>query len=102
MLLQRVKYFVDFLMKYGLFRQQASSPPKMAVHSTPGNQATRMLFLRFVSVPDYLDRENFQHMDSVRYQNIIPVVNAVNGIALDFEIPDSLGGKYPMEVMSKC
>ena len=28
-----------------------------------GNQATRMLFLRLVSVPDYLDRENFQHMD---------------------------------------
>ena len=63
MLLQRVKYLVNSPMKYGLFRQQASSLPKMAVHSTPGNQATRMLFLRLVSVPDYLDRENFQHMD---------------------------------------
>ena len=39
------------------------SPPKMAVHSTPGNQATRILFLRLVSVPDYLDRDNLQHMD---------------------------------------
>ena len=38
-------------------------PAEMAVHSTPGNQETRMLFLRVVSVPDYLDRENFQHMD---------------------------------------
>ena len=49
-----------------------------------------------------LRQREFPAHGLVRSQNIIPVVNAVNGIALDFEIPDSLGGKYPMEVMSKC
>ncbi|RMX35762.1 hypothetical protein pdam_00025352, partial [Pocillopora damicornis] len=49
-----------------------------------------------------LRQREFPAHGFVRSQNIIPVVNAVNGMALNFEIADSLGGKYLMEVMSKC
>ena len=101
MLLQRVKYLVNSPMKYGLFRQQASSLPKMAVYSTPGNQATPVVS-SFGLCAGLLRQREFPAHGFVRSQNIIPVVNAVNGMALNFEIADSLGGKYLMEVMSKC
>ena len=73
MLSQRVKYFVDSQMKYSLFRQQASSPPKMAVHSTPGNSYVVSSFGLRAGRPR---RREFPAHGFVRSQNIIPVVNA--------------------------
>ena len=40
----------------GTFLQAGLKPTKKAVHSTPGNQATCMLYLHLVSVPYYLDQ----------------------------------------------
>ena len=88
------KFFVDFQTKYSPCCQQTSSLPYKVVHSACG----RKIFSwrrRLVFVLDYLDSEKLIQKDLLLRPKFIPVVDAINGIALDDcgDAPCNLGGK---------
>ena len=99
--MQRVKYLVNSPMKYGLFCEQVSSPPKSCSFNTR-QSGDLCVVSSFALCAVLLRLREFPANGFERSKNIIPVVYAVNEDALDCEIPHSLGRKCPLEETSKC
>ena len=88
-------------MKYGLFCEQVSSPPKSCSFNTR-QSGDLCVVSSFALCAVLLRLREFPANGFGRSKNIIPVVYAVNKDALDCEIPHSLGRKCPLEETSKC
>ena len=87
-------------MKYGLFCEQVSSPPKNCSFNTR-QSGDLCVVSSFALCAVLLRLREFPANGFGRSKNIIPVVYAVNKDAFDCEIPHSLGRKCQTEPKKK-